>query len=220
MVRSTEKPGGGKTPRPEGLKMQDLVAATGVPRSTILHYLNEGLLPEPVKTSRNMAYYSPTCVERINCIKVMQGKYRLSLTLIKKFLEEGKLGPELEPLLELRSFIFGRPEDRELLDLEAYCRATGLTVPEVEALRQAELLLPLEPDRFDAEPGHRPHSQALSGAGPQPWRSFILPPSGPGDRGPRNGHARPDGKGTLPGSQCHPDAGADPRRPGPAALHH
>jgi DNA-binding transcriptional MerR regulator len=131
--------------------MQELVAATGVAKSTILHYLKEGLLPPPVKTSRNMAYYSSACVERITFVKMLQSKYRLSLALIKQFLQEGRLGPELEPFLELRSFIFGQLEDQELLDLEAFCQATGLTVPEVEAMQQAELLLPLQPERFDAE---------------------------------------------------------------------
>ncbi len=141
----------GKPASPHGLKMQEVVAATGVPKSTILHYLNEGLLPPPVKTSRNMAYYSPACVERLSFIKVMQSKYRLSLAMIKKFLDEGKIGPELEPLLELRSFIFGRPDDQDWLDLEGFCRATGLTAPEVDRLKNAGLLLPLEPDRFDPE---------------------------------------------------------------------
>ena len=145
------KKSGSKAASQQGLKMQDVVAATGVPKSTILHYLNEGLLPEPVKTSRNMAYYSPACVERITFIKVMQGKYRLSLAIVKQLLQGGKLGPELEPLLELRSVIFGRPEDQGLLDLEAFCQATGLLAPEVEALQEAGLLLSLEPDRFDAE---------------------------------------------------------------------
>jgi len=145
------KKSGSKAASQQGLKMQDVVAATGVPKSTILHYLNEGLLPEPVKTSRNMAYYSPACVERITFIKVMQGKYRLSLAIVKQLLQDGKVGPELEPLLELRSVIFGRPEDQGLLDLEAFCQATGLLAPEVEALQEAGLLLSLEPDRFDAE---------------------------------------------------------------------
>jgi DNA-binding transcriptional MerR regulator len=131
--------------------MQDLVRATGVPKSTILHYLNEGLLPEPVKTSRNMAYYSPACVERITFIKVMQSKYRLSLAIIKKFLQVGSIGSEIEPFLELRSFIYGQRDDRELLDLEAFCRATGLTALEVAELQKAGVLLPLEPERFDAE---------------------------------------------------------------------
>lgn len=139
-----------QTPARPGLRMQDLVRATGVPKSTILHYLNEGLLPPPVKTSRNMAYYSPDCVTRLGFIKVMQTKYRLSLALIKQLFKEGKPGAEIEPFLELRSYIFGRKE-RELLDLAAFCQATGLTAPEVEAWRQGELLLPLEADRFDAE---------------------------------------------------------------------
>jgi len=151
LAKKQAAPAPGKTPGPVRLKMQDLVRATGVAKSTILHYLNEGLLPAPVKTSRNMAYYSPACVERITFIKIMQSKYRLSLAMIKKFLEDGLAGPELEPILELRSFIFGKPETREHLNLEAFCRATGLTVPEVEEWQRAGLLLPLEPDRFDAE---------------------------------------------------------------------
>lgn len=151
MAETQGTPNPRKTQGPPGLRMQDLVRATGVPKSTILHYLNEGLLQPPVKTSRNMAYYRPDCVERISFIKVLQGKYRLSLAMIKKLLQEGKLGPEIEPFLELRSFIFGRREDQELLDLEAFCQAAGLTAPEVEAWQQAELLLPLEPGRFDAE---------------------------------------------------------------------
>jgi len=145
-----KKPGS-KTGSDQGLRMKELVEATGLPKSTILHYLNEGLLPEPVKTSRNMAYYSPACVERITFIKVMQGKYRLSLAIIRQLLQSGKVGPELEPLLELRSGIFGQTEGRELMDLEAFCRATGLSTREVKALQKAGLLLPLEPARFDGE---------------------------------------------------------------------
>ncbi len=97
MAGKLEKPRRSQTSGPAAFKMQDLVQATGVPKSTILHYLNEGLLPEPVKTSRNMAYYSPACVERITFIKVMQSKYRLSLAMIKQLLQEGSVGPEIEP---------------------------------------------------------------------------------------------------------------------------
>ncbi|MGK2931356.1 MAG: MerR family transcriptional regulator [Solirubrobacterales bacterium] len=54
------------------LKMSELVEASGVPGATIKHYLREDLLPEPVKTSRNMAYYRPETVERIEMIKRLQ----------------------------------------------------------------------------------------------------------------------------------------------------
>ncbi len=37
------------------MRMGELAEASGVPVPTIKHYLREGLLPEPVKTSRNMA---------------------------------------------------------------------------------------------------------------------------------------------------------------------
>ena len=52
--------------------MKELVQATGLPKSTILHYLNQGLLSQPVKTSPNMAYYDPSCVQRVAMIKEMQ----------------------------------------------------------------------------------------------------------------------------------------------------
>ena len=220
MVRNSGKVPLHKAPGP-GLKMQDLVAATGVPKSTILHYLNEGLLPEPVKTSRNMAYYSPACVERLTFIKVMQSKYRLSLALIKKFLQEGKVGPEIEPLLELRSFIFGRQDDRELLDLAAFCKATGLTAREVAELTARGLLLPLEPERFDAE--DLTIGRVLKRCrelGISPGGGLFLPPPGPGDGGPRNGPAGSADQRALPGRQRHPDPGADQGGQGPASLYY
>jgi DNA-binding transcriptional MerR regulator len=140
-----------KTQRPTGLKMQELVAATGVPKSTILHYLNQGLLPAPVKTSRNMAYYDPACVERLTFIKMMQSKYRLPLKVIEKMLTEPQELRELEPLIKLRAAIFGRLASDELLELKDFCRATGLAPEEVAAWQVAGLIQPLEVDRFDQE---------------------------------------------------------------------
>jgi DNA-binding transcriptional MerR regulator len=69
------------------LRMRELAAASGVPAPTIKHYLREGLLPEPVKTSRNMAYYPPEFVERIKLIKQLQEERYLPLKAIKEVLE-------------------------------------------------------------------------------------------------------------------------------------
>ena len=55
----------------------------GVPAPTIKHYLREGLLPEPVKTSRNMAYYPPEFVDRIRLIKRLQEERFMPLKAIK-----------------------------------------------------------------------------------------------------------------------------------------
>jgi DNA-binding transcriptional MerR regulator len=65
------------------LKMSELAEASGVSAGTIKHYLREGLLPEPVKTSRNMAYYPPEFVERIRLIKRLQEERFMPLRLIK-----------------------------------------------------------------------------------------------------------------------------------------
>jgi DNA-binding transcriptional MerR regulator len=72
----------------ELLRMGELAEASGVPAPTIKHYLREGLLPEPVKTSRNMAYYPPEFVERIRLIKQLQEERFMPLRAIKAVLDE------------------------------------------------------------------------------------------------------------------------------------
>lgn len=76
---------------PEGerlLKMSELVEASGEPAATIKHYLREGLLPEPVKTSRNMSWYRPGTVDRIRLIKRLQEERFMPLKAIKAVIEE------------------------------------------------------------------------------------------------------------------------------------
>src|SRR5512147_1520108 len=69
-----------------GLAMKELSRATGLPRSTLLHYLAEGLLPAPVRTSRNMAWYDPACVERVKLVRQLQQHHRLALHEIRALL--------------------------------------------------------------------------------------------------------------------------------------
>ena len=72
----------------ELLRMGELAEASGVPAATIKHYLREGLLPEPHKTSRNMAYYPPEFVERIRLIKQLQEERFMPLRVIREVLED------------------------------------------------------------------------------------------------------------------------------------
>ena len=88
------------------LRMGELAAASGVPAPTIKHYLREGLLPEPVKTSRNMAYYPPDFVDRIRLIKRLQEERFMPLKAIKAVLDDG---PErAAAMLELEDQILDR----------------------------------------------------------------------------------------------------------------
>jgi DNA-binding transcriptional MerR regulator len=73
-------------PAKELLKISELAERAEVPVATVRHYLREGLLPEPVKTSKNMAYYPPEFVERIRNIKRLQEERFMPLRVIKDML--------------------------------------------------------------------------------------------------------------------------------------
>jgi DNA-binding transcriptional MerR regulator len=93
------------------LKMRELAEASGVSAGTIKHYLREGLLPEPVKTSRNMAYYPSEFVERIRLIKQLQEERFMPLKVIKAMLDDD---PErIRALVELEDRILERALEGE-----------------------------------------------------------------------------------------------------------
>lgn len=79
---------------PVSLRMKDLTEATGLPKSTILYYLSQRLLPDPVKTSRNFALYGPRCAERAKYIKKLQNTYSFPLEKIKKLLKSRDEGED------------------------------------------------------------------------------------------------------------------------------
>ncbi|HWG08106.1 MAG TPA: MerR family transcriptional regulator [Solirubrobacteraceae bacterium] len=91
------------------LKMSELAERSGVSAGTIRHYLREGLLGEGediVRTSRNMAYYPPEYVERIELIKRLQEKRYMPLRVIKGTLEEDP--GRVRALIELEDRILER----------------------------------------------------------------------------------------------------------------
>jgi DNA-binding transcriptional MerR regulator len=93
------------------LKMSELAEASGVSAGTIKHYLREGLLPEPVKTSRNMAYYPPELVERIRLIKQLQEERFMPLKVIRRILDEDP--DRAHALVELEDKILERAQRGE-----------------------------------------------------------------------------------------------------------
>ena len=87
------------TDRDDGVpvKMSILARRSGVPASTIKHYMREGLLPGPVRRSRNMALYDPAVIPRIHAIKELQRTRFLPLAEIKQLLDdEGPIQSDLQ----------------------------------------------------------------------------------------------------------------------------
>ncbi len=124
------------------LRVGELAEASGVPVPTIKHYLREGLLPEPVKTSRNMSYYPPEFVDRIKLIKQLQEERFMPLKAIKSVLDED---PErARALLDLEDRIL----DRALAGERTRTSATevreryGVPKEVLDRLEQIEVLSP------------------------------------------------------------------------------
>jgi len=67
--------------------MSELVAKTNVPKSTILYYIREGLLPKAIKVKSNLHKYDDEHIELIKYIKYMQEKMGSSIDEIKLALE-------------------------------------------------------------------------------------------------------------------------------------
>ena len=152
MAGKGEKKGQGwaEQARVRGLRMKQLMAATGLPKSTLLYYVEQGLLPKPVKTSPNMAYYDPSCVERAALIKSLQSQYRLPLGKIKGILQASDQGQDIAPLVALAQEIFGRGQSAKM-DAKQFLKASGLDPGYLERLLALGLLLPLEPGKYDQQ---------------------------------------------------------------------
>ena len=126
------------------LKMSELAEASGVSAGTIKHYLREGLLPDPVKTSRNMAYYPPEFVERIGLIKRLQEDRFMPLKAIRKVLEDS---PErARALVEVEDRILERAQREDVARVSRTEAARRFGIPR-EALRRLEEIGVLTPDR-------------------------------------------------------------------------
>ena len=95
-------------------KISEIAERADVPVATVRHYLREGLLPEPVKTSKNMAYYPPQFVDRIRMIKQLQEERFMPLRVIRDLLEGEGADPErLRAMIELEDRILDRALVRE-----------------------------------------------------------------------------------------------------------
>jgi DNA-binding transcriptional MerR regulator len=130
-------------PQPNGLlKMRELAARSGVSAGTIKHYLREGLLPEPVKTSRNMAYYPADFVDRIKLIKQLQEERFMPLKVIKGMLDEDP--DRAKALVELEDRILERAlagEERRSSVAEVR-KAYEMPAEVLDRLEELEILSP------------------------------------------------------------------------------
>jgi DNA-binding transcriptional MerR regulator len=130
------------------LRISEVAEAAGVSVGTIKHYLREELLPEPVKTSRNMAWYPRESVDRVKLIKQLQEERFLPLKVIRAVLrQEGNGGgPErLRAMIDLEDRILERAlrgRDAKGLSARAVQERYGVPREALERLESLEVLTP------------------------------------------------------------------------------
>jgi DNA-binding transcriptional MerR regulator len=132
------------TKNDEMLRMGELAEASGVSAATIKHYLREGLLPEPVKTSRNMAYYPAEFVERIRLIKQLQEERYMPLKVIKDLLDENP--DRARALIELGDQLLARAQagERERVSPAEVRHLYDIPQEALDRLAELEVLTPDE----------------------------------------------------------------------------
>ena len=134
------------------MKIGEIAKRSGVPPSTIRYYVRQGLLPEPTKVNKSMAYYDEGCIQRIQAIRHLQETKYFPLPVIRNILrrmDEGLSLEEAEAIEDARKGRMattiredGKPEGigSELADIVIrVCDSAGALGIDMEAELRAKL---------------------------------------------------------------------------------
>ncbi len=138
------------------LRMKEIVARTGESKSTVLHYIHLGLLPEPLRTSKNMAYYPESYIELLNIIRTLQSRFFLPLNAIKRILDLVGPSPTIDRAVQIYEFFYkkeyaasGDPD--RIYNRRGFLQEAGLTGRELACLEKLQLLVPFEKDAYNSD---------------------------------------------------------------------
>lgn len=131
-------------------KISELVTLTNVPKSTILYYIREGLLPEAKKIKSNVHRYNNEHVELIKYIKYMQEQIGSTNEQIKYALQNKNQSMSssfamLEPLMNTLSSI---PSDAKHYTKKEFISQFEIDEKILDELLESGVLTPLNSDDF------------------------------------------------------------------------
>ena len=81
---------------PKHMKMSELSTRAKIPAATIRNYARQGLLSEPIRTGKTMAYYTVEHVERLKKIQSLRKKGH-SLDEISHIVNQNSRNIALQP---------------------------------------------------------------------------------------------------------------------------
>ena len=131
-------------------KISELVAKTHVPKSTILYYIREGLLPEAKKIKPNVHRYSDKHLELIQYIKYMKEEIGSTNEEIKFALQNknqsfSSSATMLQPLMNTLS---GIPLDTKHFSKQQFIKHFDIDAGLLEELLSDGIILPLNEDDY------------------------------------------------------------------------
>lgn len=135
-------------------KISELVAKTNIPKSTILYYIREGLLPEAKKIKSNVHRYSEEHIELIHYIKYMKEESGSSNEQIKFALQNqdqsfSSSATMLQPLMNTLSAI---PSEARHFTKKEFIEHFDVDTTLLEELLNDGIVLPVhENDYTDRE---------------------------------------------------------------------
>ena len=131
-------------------KISEVVKKTKIPKSTILYYIKEGLLPEAKKLKANVHRYNDEHIELIKYISYMKEHFGSSNEQLKDILQNrnqsfATSSSMITPLMNTLSAI---PSDSKHYSKEAFIEAFEVDKTLLERLLDDEILLPLHENDF------------------------------------------------------------------------
>lgn len=130
------------------MRMKQLTAKTGATKATVQFYVNEGLIPKPVKTHANMAYYDESHVNAIRLVKELQAKRFLPLSVIKRVMEgeKGEMSvDEIRTLVEIDGKLFTNIQENPTLkplNVNELSKRAGVSLEDIRVMERLEILTP------------------------------------------------------------------------------
>ncbi len=130
-------------------KISEVVAKTGVPKSTILYYIKERLLPEAKKIKPNVHKYSDEHIELLHYIKYMQESFGSSIEQIKQALKRknDSFSGSYTMLAPLMNTLSGE-EDQNYYTKEELLEQFDIDATLLENLLEDEIILPIKEGFF------------------------------------------------------------------------
>jgi DNA-binding transcriptional MerR regulator len=126
------------------MKIGEIAKRSGVPPSTIRYYVRQGLLPEPTKVNKSMAYYDEGCIQRIQAIRHLQETRYFPLSVIRNILRRMDQGLSLEEAEAIEDAVFGMSAGagEVMVEKSEFLRRTGLSEEQLQLSQKTGLLMP------------------------------------------------------------------------------